>query len=252
MSLDAAIALYREQGWARLGPVADAATVAALAARSEQIMREGDPKFFFQRDAPTGRYDDVPRGSGWTGPGLDYRKVEKLEKDPLFARYIENDLFRRIAQEVIGGEIVLCRAVLFTKSAAGGTQLPWHQDGGSFWGLDQDPVLQLWTALDDVPLASGCVEVVSKSHLAGLATPLGGVIPDEVSKGIRGTLVPAAAGEGLILHNYAWHRSGTNATGKPRRALTVCFMSASNRCTRRKRAPRVFQPVFRSGEPTPT
>ena len=67
MNLDHAIATYREQGWARLGPVADRATVAALAERSEQIMIEGDPRFFYQRDAATGRFDDVPRGRGWTG-----------------------------------------------------------------------------------------------------------------------------------------------------------------------------------------
>ena len=67
---------------------------------------------------------------------------------------------------------------------AAATDLPWHQDGGNFWGLDRDPVLQIWTALDDAPLDGGCVEVVAGTHLAGLATPLGGVVPkDHVERG---------------------------------------------------------------------
>ena len=41
------------------------------------------------------------------------------------------------------------------KGADGGTELPWHQDGGSFWGLDRDPELQIWTALDDAPVEAG-------------------------------------------------------------------------------------------------
>ncbi len=55
--------------------------------------------------------------------------------------------------------------------------LPWHQDGGRFWGLDRDPILQIWTALDDAPVAAGCVEVLPGSHRDGLATPLGGLVP---------------------------------------------------------------------------
>ena len=235
---------YAQHGWARLGPVADEATLATLRARADAIMLEGDPGYFFQRDSGTGAYDDLPRKQGWTGPGLDYRKIEKLERDPAFATFIENPIFGEVARAVIGSGICLYRAVLFTKSAAGGTHLPWHQDGGSFWGLDKDPHLQIWTALDDVPEESGCVEIVPGTHARGLATPLGGVIPDDVSQGVRGVLVPARAGESLLIHNYVWHRSGVNTTGRARRALTCCFISADTRCVRKKRAPRTFRRVF--------
>ena len=87
-----------------------------------------------------------------------------------------------------------------TKSAKGGTHLPWHQDGGVFWGLDRDPELQIWTALDDAPVEAGCVEVFAGSHRAGLATPLGGVVPKEIVERGRGCMrdpipIPARAGE---------------------------------------------------------
>ena len=235
---------YREQGWAPLGTVCDPAP---LRARAEEIMlgQVVYPGMFFQHDAETGRYDDVPRGKGWIGPSPRYRKIEKLEKDPLFLAHVRLPLFEELARAIIGPRVALCRAVLFTKAASGGTELPWHQDGGSFWGLSRDPVLQIWTALDDAPPESGCLELIPGSHLQGLATPLGGVIPDDVSA--RNTaprlLVPARAGEAILLHNYCWHRSGVNRTGIPRRALTVCYMDAATTCTRR-RAPRSFMPLF--------
>ena len=246
LPLDAPLAHYRAFGWARLGPVVAPAALDALRRRAEQLMlgEVVHPGLFFQHDSQSGRYDDLPVGRGWQGPSLHYRKLEKLERDPVFAAFIGNPLFVRIARAVIGADVVLCRAVLFNKAAHGGTELPWHQDGGSFWGLSRDPELQIWTGLDDAPVEAGCVELVPATHLAGLATPLGGVIPEDVvartGNAARSILVPARAGEALLLHNYCWHRSRRNATGAPRRALTVCLMDAAICCTRR-RSPRHFQ-----------
>jgi ectoine hydroxylase-related dioxygenase (phytanoyl-CoA dioxygenase family) len=106
--------------------------------------------------------------------------------------------------------------------------------------------LQIWTALDDVPLESGAVEVVDGSHARGLATPLGGVVPDNIlaQRQTDPLALPARAGEAILLHNYLWHRSGINSTGKPRRAFTVCYLDARTRCRRTRRAPRQFVRVF--------
>ncbi|MGH7293358.1 MAG: phytanoyl-CoA dioxygenase family protein, partial [Polyangiaceae bacterium] len=156
-----AITHWREHGWARLGRVAGEGQLAALRARAADVMqgRVVHEGLFFQHDAATGRYEDLEFGRGWVGPSDAYRKVEKLERDPVFRAWIENPVFERLVRAVVGDPVSLYRATLFSKSALGGTELPWHQDGGSFWGLDRDPELQLWTALDDVPAESGCVEV---------------------------------------------------------------------------------------------
>jgi phytanoyl-CoA hydroxylase len=145
-------------------------------------------------------------------------------------------------------DVVLYRAVIMSKSASGGTHLPWHQDGGAFWGLDRDPEIQVWTALDDAPENAGCVEILPGTH-SGLATPLGGVVPKEIlakHDDLEARLVPlpARAGEAILIHNYAWHRSGVNTSGHPRRALSVCYMPATTRCLRKRRAPRQFHRVF--------
>ena len=245
-----ALAHFREHGYARLGKVCPDERLAQLRARADAIML-GEvvyPGLFFQHDTSSGAYDDLTYGKGWQGPSLAYRKIEKLEKDPLFAAWIGDRVFRELTAAVIGPQVVLYRALLMNKGAQGGTHLPFHQDGGKFWGLDRDPQLQVWTALDDAPEEAGCVEVVPGSHREGLATPLGGVVPaDRVAAAQvepRVVTLPAKAGEVLLLHNHLWHRSGVNTTGKPRKAFTVCYMDAATRCLRTKKAPRQFVRVF--------
>lgn len=250
LDLAPVLAEYATHGWARLGPVLSADGIAALGARVDDLMHERVhyDGMFFQRDSPTGRYEDLAFAKGWEGPSSEYRKIEKLELDPLFRAWMTNALFERIARRMIDGPIALYRAVLFTKSAAGGTALPWHQDGGRFWGVDRAPELQIWTALDDCAVDAGCVEVLDGSHAAGLATAEGGVIADTLLHAAdaeqRALPVPARAGESLLIHNHLWHRSGVNRTGRRRSAVSFCYMSAATRCLRTKRAPRTFVRLF--------
>jgi phytanoyl-CoA hydroxylase len=226
-----ALAGFRTQGFARLGTVVAGETISALGARIDDLMnaRIRHEGLFFQRDSQTGRYED-------------------LEIDPLFRAFIGNPLHERIARALIDGPIALYRAVLFTKSAQGGTALPWHQDGGVFWGVSPAPFLQIWTAIDDCPAGAGCLEVLPGSHRDGLATPEGGVIvPEKLQKEHaeeRAVALPARAGEAILIHNHLWHRSATNATGRRRSALSVCLMTAAARCSRKKRAPRQFVRLF--------
>lgn len=263
----AALAHQAAHGWARLGPAAPPATIAALRARADAIMAGQTPRdgVFFQHDAPTGAYQDLRFGDGWIGPSPAYRKIEGLERDPVFLAWIGGDVARAIAGAAIDGPVAIARAVLWTKAAArardaggaiaGGTELPWHQDGGRFWGLSAQPTLTVWTALDDAPVESGCVEVIPGTHHGGLATAEGGTIPDELTAPRLAEVValPARAGDVLLLHNLVWHRSRRNATAHPRRALSVCYMSAAITCTRKKRSPRTFTRPWPDapGEPPP-
>lgn len=144
---------FARDGYARLGRLAAPAALEQMRARSDDLMlgRVSYPGLFFQIDTESGRYEDLTYGLGWQGPGLNYRKMEKLEVDPIFRAWIENPAFERVVRALIEGPVVLYRATLFNKRAEGGTVLPFHQDGGALWGLDRDPHVQLWTALDDAP-----------------------------------------------------------------------------------------------------
>ncbi len=251
----AAIADYRDHGFALLREVVSPEGLDVLRDRARALMLGLVPTepFFFQHDTETGRYDDLRYGEGFVGPSENYRKIEKLERDPHFRAFLENPLFRALAEAALGPELALYRAILMGKAArgagaVGGTELPFHQDAGALWGLDRDPELQLWTALDDAPIESGCLAIVPRSHLEGLATPLGGMIPaervDATRARERAVFVPARAGDVVVLHNLAWHASAANRTDKPRRGFSVCFLRADTRCVRKRRAPRTFPRVF--------
>lgn len=250
MPLEEALAAYAADGYVRLGRVLSDEGLARLRERADALMlgQRRYPGLFFQHDTETGRYEDLEYGKGWQGPSLSYRKLEKLELDDRFRALIENALFARIARAVVGDAVAIYRAVLMNKPAAGGTVLPFHQDAGRFWGLDRDPHLQIWTALDDAGLEGGCLEVVPGTHRAGLATPLGGLIPEAVvaasENEARTIALPARAGEAILIHNYVWHRSGRSQSGQPRRAFSVCYIDAATRCLRTRRAPRQFVRVF--------
>ena len=178
--------------------------------------RVADPGLFFQMDARTGQPEDA--GLGWRGPSLAYRKIERLEKDERFLAWLSNPLFERVARARIPGGVVIYRAILFNKGRPGGGEIRWHQDGGTLWGLSQEPELQIWTALDDAPEDGGCLEVVPGSHRQGLARPMGGVLPEDAllahGPGACRPL-PVQAGEVVLLHNHLWHRSGPEPRGTP-------------------------------------
>ena len=246
--LDGAVAAFREHGWAHLPAVAGPEALEALRGRYVALTTGAvpDPGLFFQPDTPTGRYEDLAFGHGWTGPDTPYRKVERLERDPLFFAWLAQPLFERLVHRVLPGAVTLYRATVFAKAPRTGSNIPFHQDGGRFWGLDRDPELQLWTALDDAPPEAGGLEVVPGSHRFGLASPMGGLVPAGVvaERAPAVVPVPARAGDVVLIHNLLWHRSGANTTDRPRRAFTTCYLAAETRCTRTRRAPRTFPAVF--------
>jgi hypothetical protein len=250
LALEAPLSEFEKNGFARLGPVLAPEAARRLRERADALML-GDvqvPGLFYQHDSSTGRYEDLEFGAGWVGPSRHYRKLEKLELDPLFLSWIENPLFARIAHNTLGENVSLYRAVLWNKAPNAGMDLPWHQDDGVFWGIDRPPSLQIWTALDDAPAEAGCVEVVPGSHHRGLASPLGGTVRQdrlsEVNADAERVLLPVAEGEALLIHNHLWHRSGRNSTPNARRAIGISYLNGTTRCTRKRRTPREFKRVF--------
>lgn len=248
--LQAVLQRFHRDGYARLGKVLNIEGLSALRERCNALMlgKTTYPGMFFQHDSPSGRYKDLSYGKGWVGPSLAYRKVEGLEADSLILTWIKNDLFERLAREVIGARVSLYRAVLWNKAVLAGTELPWHQDDGRFWGIDRSPQLQLWTALDDAPAGAGCVEVVPGTHRYGLASAEGGTVQKvslEAWKAAqRKVALEASAGEVLLIHNHVWHRSGHNRTQSPRRAISISLMDAATKCLRKRRKPRQFMQLF--------
>ncbi len=109
-----------------------------------------------QEDSMTGEYDKAgPQTYGHKGSHLNYRKIQDLETDPLFLRFMQRPLFRHICSRVYGMHVPIgsFRAMFMNKPVGRGTWLPWHQD--RWVALDRDPLLTVWTALDPCSRETG-------------------------------------------------------------------------------------------------
>lgn len=233
---DSQIERFHNDGWIRLGRVADAESFEYLRRRAADIChgRVSHPGMYFQLDSDTGEYGDLEAGGEFRGPSDNYRKIEGWERDPLFLAYMRHPVFRDLTRRLIGERIGIYRAMFMNKPANRGTILPYHQDGGEQWRLtsvDASKYLTVWTALDDATIANGCVELAPGSHKLGLLSDFGHTItPEQEAEHAppeKSVFVEVEAGEVFAIHNLLLHRSGVNRTDKPRRGFSVCYLDGN-------------------------
>lgn len=241
---------FMAQGYLNLGRLLDTTALATLQQRIDAIMlgKLPYPTMRFQLDGSTGEYKNLPPDSpGHKGATLNYRRITGLEEDPLFLTYMQHPLLRSLTQRYIGEEVSIFRAMFMNKPAHHGTVLPWHQDVGEGWGLDRNPIITIWTALDDATAANGCMQIVPGSHQLGVLNPQHFVTETDQALYTQDKDVvdlEVAAGEAILLHNFLLHRSGVNRTAIPRRALSVAYMDAA---TRDRQTGATFPKVFGAG-----
>ncbi|MDE3259663.1 MAG: phytanoyl-CoA dioxygenase family protein [Gemmatimonadota bacterium] len=242
---------YHRDGFLKIGRQCGREELADLQQRIDEIMLGRAPldygRLTMQLDSNTDRYDQVKGGGiGHQGASLGYRKIQGLEFDALFLAYMKKPVFREICGYIYGAHAsVACfRAMFMNKPAQQGSDLPWHQDGGSSWYVDRDPLVTVWTALDPATTENGCVQVVPGSHQLGILSEKGHTITDEQERefcrddGIVDlTMEP---GEVVILHNWLLHRSGLNRIDIPRRAFSVCYIDARTRSSRKSSFSMIF------------
>jgi ectoine hydroxylase-related dioxygenase (phytanoyl-CoA dioxygenase family) len=241
-------AQFERDGYLMLGQVASDAEREALGRRMDDLMlgRVRYAGMIFQLDSETGVYRDVPTGGAWAGPALNYRRIDQLEKDPLFLAYFQHPVFREITRRVYGENVAIYRAMFMNKPARRGTVLPYHQDGGTGWAVTPEPVMTVWTALDDAMVENGCLQIIPGSHRLGLVSERGEMLtPEQEARYGRdedSIYLQAPAGDAILLHNWLLHRSGVNPTGRPRRAVSVCYIHGATRHVRdpEHRFPLVF------------
>ncbi len=242
---------FEREGYLRLGHCMTGDELAAIQKRMDEIMLGTAPvdynRMMMQLDRIPGKTDAPgPGGKGHKGATLHYRKIQDLEFDPLFLRYMQTPLFRHICCMVYGADtpVACMRAMFMNKPAAdpadggdgqagqsvGGTHLVWHQDRWTFF--DRDPLITIWTALDPATVANGCVHIAPRRHHT-LINPshVSGFMTDDQAHALvaKTETIPLEmeAGEAVLLHNYLPHSSGVNSTSIARRAFSVCYMDAA-------------------------
>ena len=223
---------YQKVGYLRLGKLLSDAELSLLQRRLDDIMLGAVVYPTVQMQLDTGgKYEELPDPvAQHLGRTLRYRKLQGLEADPDILAFIRRDLFREICAWHYGrhASVSIFRVMMMNKPAEQGTYLPWHQDAGDVWKLDRDPMVTTWIALDPATKANGCVQIIPGTHRLGLLSKNGSNIspeheamycpPEQIE------YLELEPGEGLLLHNWLLHRSETNKTAIPRRALSVCYM----------------------------
>jgi len=228
---------FWRDGYLHLGPVLDADQVLALQQRADALAlgQVSNPAIQMQHDTG-GAYEALPEAVSSFEQGTHlYRKIQGLESDDLFASLIDRPLFREVCAQMYGphAAVSIFRAMIMNKPAGQGTYLPWHQDGGTVWQLDRDPLVTIWVALDAATQDNGCMEAIRSSHRLGLLSLHGSTLTDEqANQHCRPEMtVPleVPSGHAVLLHNWLIHRSGINPSPTPRRAFTMCCMDARTR-----------------------
>lgn len=228
---------FAQDGYLHLGQVLAPEALEALRQRADALAlgEVYNPGVQMQLDTG-GAYEELPGAVERFDEGtLRYRKIQGLEHDPLYAKLIEQPVFRTICAGMYGAHaaVSIFRAMVMNKPAGHGTLLPWHQDGGAVWQLDRDPLVTIWVALDDANTSNGCMDAVRGSHRLGLLSTQGSTLTEDA---VRAHCPPeltvpleVKAGHALLMHNWLIHRSGLNTSPTPRRAFTMCCMDARTR-----------------------
>ncbi len=251
-------AQYHRDGYLRLGKVAEATELAEMQAEMDEVMlgtaSVDYDRMLMQLDGESGEYSGLPPQSrGHKGATLEYRKIQELEYDPVFLKWMKKPIFREITGEIYGqhAPVSVYRAMFMNKPAHKGSVLPWHQDGGDGWGLDRDPLVTVWTALDPATKANGCVEVIPGTHRLGLLSAQGHTVSEEhvarYAPDDRIVHVELEPGEVVLLHNWLLHRSGMNSTDIPRRGFSACYMHGKAKHEREEHRGHVFPRIFGDG-----
>ncbi len=248
---DQELQAFHDDGFVRLGQVINNDELHELQQRIDDIMlgKIHYDDMMMQLDSETGDYGDMGQQTkGHKGATLKYRKIEQLEKDPLFLEYLKSPIVSSIAHTIIGDEVSIFRSMFMNKPAGFGTLLPWHQDGGRIWGLDKDPEVTIWLALDPATKENGCVQIVRGSHKLGLLSEFGHTISEEQEQMYctddQIEFCELKAGEAFLMHNLLLHRSDKNNSQQSRRAFSLCIMDAATKANRDDDDQREFPKLF--------
>lgn len=231
---------FHVQGYLRLGALLDADQLTAMQQRIDDIMLgKADVPYdqmLMQLDSSTGEYAKAGEQSlGHKGATLNYRKIEQLERDPLFLDYLQHPVFKECCDRLYGRHVPVgvFRSMFMNKPAGFGTKLPWHQDRWTHF--DRDPIATVWTALDPATKKNGCVQILPGSHRFGIINTQHGsgfLTEDQAAQAQRDGTVEYCeleAGECVLLHNWLLHASDKNHSDQSRRAFSVCYMDARTR-----------------------
>ncbi|MYE10147.1 MAG: phytanoyl-CoA dioxygenase family protein [Gammaproteobacteria bacterium] len=163
-----------------------------------------------------------------THRGRRYFIANRHRESARMPGFLFGDLMRTLSTAFLGPTVYLFHEQWVVKGAERGMRFAWHQDSGYVRFQDPDnrhaPYLTCWCALDDMTRENGTSSVLSQARTGSRNT----VFPHRREAGTNdlvgydgdepGQLIEAPAGSIAVFWSTTLHKSGANATDRPRRA----------------------------------
>ena len=142
-------------------------------------------------------------------------------------------------ESLIGPDILLFGASMFSKKARDIRFVSWHQDA-AYYGLDPQEEVTCWVGLTDADVENGCMRVMPGSHLGADAVHEETYDPQNMlgrGQTIRGlddskaVYMPVKAGQFSIHHERTIHGSMPNPSDRRRVGISFFYMPTHVRST---------------------
>jgi non-haem Fe2+, alpha-ketoglutarate-dependent halogenase len=137
-------------------------------------------------------------------------------------------------ESLIGPDILLFGASMFSKKGPDTRFVSWHQDA-AYYGLDPQEEVTCWLGLTDADIENGCMRVMPCSHLGADAeheetydaqNMLGRGQTIRAVDENKAVYMPVKAGQFSIHHERTWHASSPNPSTRRRVGMAFFYMPA--------------------------
>ena len=157
---------------------------------------------------------------------------------PSFDALVRNEKLLAAVAQVLGPDLLVWSANLFTKEAHSAKVVTWHQDL-TYWGLDDVDEATGWVALSPATVASGCMRFVPGSHRRPIVPHVDTFAADnQLSRGQEiavdvdeadAVAVELHTGQASLHHGHLFHASGPNGTGDRRIGVAIRYIRPTMR-----------------------
>jgi hypothetical protein len=157
---------------------------------------------------------------------------------PSFDRMIRHPRIVDAVSSILGPDLMVWSAAMFTKEANSKNIVSWHQDL-TYWGLDDAQEVTAWLALSPATRASGCMQFVAGSHKQRAVPHVDTFAPDNLlTRGQEiavevdakdAVYVELLPGQASLHHGHLFHASDPNTTDDRRIASAIRYIRPSMR-----------------------
>ena len=179
--------------------------------------------------------DELEKWARTGGPGLHH--FEQTDHGPVVARserfadehrelgdFIRGSLIGDTLTALFGEPALLFKEKVNYKYPGGGGFAP-HQDATAYRFVDHH--ISVMVPIDSATEASGCLWFAPGHGEGQLPTDDRGRVHDDVAPTLDWQPLPVEPGDVVFFDSYAPHKSDTNATNHPRRALYLTYNAES-------------------------